>query len=1497
MSVYIQKFQDGGKPTFQVGSKTIDLETYANQLNNDFQRFYDTYADTWSNKRKNEVVEQHKEFMSNLVNGNITGLNLDGTFNVNDAANTKIDFRTNKAGEIHAWYAAQEANYLLSQEQQKPKKKFTNTSLDEGFMNHFFGGSTTPDYASFLNLDSIVTDDAGVSTRPNTNRVKAIANYLNTIDLSKYDSIDENLGDVQQKINTLRNNLQSGNISPEDYSIAASLGFNIRRYLQTEAEPENNKNTSDSNTPETTLTPEQKLQKYYNNTTVEDMANLIDSWDTSEISSRIGRADTSLQQDIEYYSKRKNPYVGTAEKYITKYNNEALPVFMQYIATNPTFSPEYLKNHINEQINLPNWKGLEYKHKYIANNMTRAIELKRAGHLALEISEQLNPVKELPGFWTVPRSFNEKYGTIYVYNPASGEYRTINIKKYNSLLRSYLDNKGYGVQKQQYGGTIQEYTPINLSQYEYKEPVKETPEQQVQKAEQQKLEKQQKEQEAQDKYLNDKSKGFTNAEYRELSAFAADLAAIGLNVTGFTPGAAISGLSSTALRTYNDATDEDGYTLGDFGSTVLGVGLDLAALLPEIGAAARTASMAKKVSEAFPIILAGAASYGLVTSASPAYNAMKDVLSGKRSVSELSINEWRDIGSVTTAVLGFSAHKAGQHKAAKSWQKAGEQGLEVSPGKASYDVTVAEGKKTKLNLTQDEAKTVKSALKKGKSNVISKLKQTEAYSKLSDADKAALDINKINLSGRFRPSKVTEFSWTKSGELSGELTNPNFSDKAFNAGIRWSRNDMNLWDLAKKPFKWFFGTPDYNVSYNTGAANRKSIVPEAATTPKPSTAEPKPVVEPKPTSTESAKPITEPSSTPGNTKLFSGTTIKPANEWNAKYLLDVIDYSNKSMLTKLVGSFNLSKVQKDNLIKAINNATLSKTQKQKIADQIVKGVQFKMIDPKTLYKLGGKLSYVLNTYKQGGILKGQQGLKPFGRNTGIGLNTNSNWYKDVASKYMDSLLDSIKNDDDIKRINDWQLGHYNIYTAANKFGDWRKTAYQSDAVKKYQQLYSGLTPENSINYNLSGIANAMNTGRYILGGKRLSKDWGNSGWTPDGLYSQITDDRRVLGRQGDYTDEDLNTFNTKLKSKNIEMYLDPKTNYYMLRKIETTETTPKTEPTNPADKLNQATQIQGKKIDLNSIYNKVAPATLGAIRALSNSRFNTKNSEQYIRDLQVPQKQSYHTYRQTVGDYFAQQSAANAATRIQQLAKRAHTSDASRNAAIDLEAADKANEYYMKGEAANQDRIRKTGELAAQHHDQNIARDTEIANWNREKLVDHANTIANIRAANRTQNHDIWWNKWYPSYVELPIAQDIKEKKAIQKYLDWEGLKSYIGPEDYRQSSEGDMYMLGQQEKLRAATTDAERQAIISETSRELAKRQQDYSNERFRKIAQHSGLNYNYKRTFTPQSVATPTYIASSRRGGSVDLLKEKNKDIDRLWKQIQKISERFYRQYSRMK
>mgnify|MGYP007084592307 FL=1 len=53
---------------------------------------------------------------------------------------------------------------------------------------------------------------------------------------------------------------------------------------------------------------------------------------------------------------------------------------------------------------------------------------------------------------------------------------------------------------------------------------------------------------------------------------------------------------------------------------------------------------------------------------------------------------------------------------------------------------------------------------------------------------------------------------------------------------------------------------------------------------------------------------------------------------------------------------------------------------------------------------------------------------------------------------------------------------------------------------------------------------AQNLGRYDLYGniKRTSGDWNidaNHRYKTDSSYSQITDDRRLLGRKGDFTDE------------------------------------------------------------------------------------------------------------------------------------------------------------------------------------------------------------------------------------------------------------------------------------------------------------------------------------------------------------------------------------------
>jgi hypothetical protein len=43
--------------------------------------------------------------MKNIDDGNITGLNVDGTFDIINPENSGIDLRKGKAGEIHSWYA------------------------------------------------------------------------------------------------------------------------------------------------------------------------------------------------------------------------------------------------------------------------------------------------------------------------------------------------------------------------------------------------------------------------------------------------------------------------------------------------------------------------------------------------------------------------------------------------------------------------------------------------------------------------------------------------------------------------------------------------------------------------------------------------------------------------------------------------------------------------------------------------------------------------------------------------------------------------------------------------------------------------------------------------------------------------------------------------------------------------------------------------------------------------------------------------------------------------------------------------------------------------------------------------------------------------------------------------------------------------------------------------------------------------------------------------
>ena len=62
--------------------------------------------------------------------------------------------------------------------------------------------------------------------------------------------------------------------------------------------------------------------------------------------------------------------------------------------------------------------------------------------------------------------------------------------------------------------------------------------------------------------------------------------------------------------------------------------------------------------------------------------------------------------------------------------------------------------------------------------------------------------------------------------------------------------------------------------------------------------------------------------------------------------------------------------------------------------------------------------------------------------------------------------------------------------------------------------------------NSLGISNAVDNGRYSTNAKkRTSGDNKAKGWAADGLYGGQTDDRRLLGREGDFTDEEITQMN------------------------------------------------------------------------------------------------------------------------------------------------------------------------------------------------------------------------------------------------------------------------------------------------------------------------------------------------------------------------------------
>lgn len=326
----------------------------------------------------------------------------------------------------------------------------------------------------------------------------------------------------------------------------------------------------------------------------------------------------------------------------------------------------------------------------------------------------------------------------------------------------------------------------------------------------------------------------------------------------------------------------------------------------------------------------------------------------------------------------------------------------------------------------------------------------------------------------------------------------------------------------------------------------------------------------------------------------------------------------------------------------------------------------------------------VHAFKQGGVIKAQGGIK-----TGVKVNPKTTWFDAVWSQNVNHILRGLSDNNYYTWLNSMQDKHGDLHKNAGT--NFQTTPYNDKSVGDYQNLYktgyNGEWKDNNVGYNSLGIMHAQNLGRYDLYGntKRTSGDWNidaNHRYKTDSSYSQITDDRRLLGRKGDFTDEQLASVTEAFKNKGYNFALGKNDYYYLspIEKSEQNQNTPKKDGsvTNP-DIGKKSIFDKGKeylaKLTSNpgNLYNAVETGKYLLANKATNDIFKIKAPNYVI----SPKHTSYQ-----VMDNLAQQNAYHSkAAETMNQTSRPLTSSGQLQTAAQQESMNNANKLYLQGNA------------------------------------------------------------------------------------------------------------------------------------------------------------------------------------------------------------------------
>lgn len=362
----------------------------------------------------------------------------------------------------------------------------------------------------------------------------------------------------------------------------------------------------------------------------------------------------------------------------------------------------------------------------------------------------------------------------------------------------------------------------------------------------------------------------------------------------------------------------------------------------------------------------------------------------------------------------------------------------------------------------------------------------------------------------------------------------------------------------------------------------------------------------------------------------------------------------------------------------------------------------------------------------------------------VGYTNDYNWNTDVFSKNLDHILGSLKQYKDgyANWLNTMQDLHYNDYTNASKQDYLNTNAYNNATVGQYQDKYKAgyedewnVSPEGNdpdgLGYNTLGIKSAQDSGKFgIVSGNANSGDWLGNGnmYKTDNSFGGITDARRLLGREGDFNDEQLKQYQQKFKEQGYDFYLDPNTKYYKLK--------PYTDPskTTVAD---QNKPKQPNNFSLKDVINKIdVTDKWGIPRAMYADITNRKVTDMLKKQPILYDPQEDHRYIQS--DLDAEMNGQQAAAQLARTASHPITSDGNLQSMLQLEAASKGNEAITAGRQQSNQRLREMQEQAWQQEVANHTSRYNTAMKNRESLYNTANENRALEAAYLNQKFTVW---------------------------------------------------------------------------------------------------------------------------------------------------------------